>query len=211
MGSLFLTLSWSCIPSLLSLASACQKLVLTGQTPFQSRVCALPLARISGGTCTGPLPGAAALTFHNGHDFKPTCMSSGHKGQGRPNLQPCPTLLGMVSSPRAFPVTLGSPALVASWPHCRVGLGTQSWWRCCCYLCVTLGKITPSPQSSFPSPKNTRQHKFSASPGRGDSTSQPVVAETTERGDSEGAWHSTKVTQLPQSPELSLLPSHYTP
>lgn len=84
--------------------------------------------------------GAAALTFHNGHDFKPTCMSSGHKGQGWPSLQPCLTLLGTVSSPWAFPVTLGSPAVVASWPHCWVGPGTQSWWRCCRCLCVTLGR-----------------------------------------------------------------------
>lgn len=91
MGRLFLTLSWSCIPSLLSVASACQKLVPTGQTCFQSRVGALPLAPAGESAL-----GAAALTFHNSHDFKPTCMSSGHKGQGWPSLQPSLTLLGTV-------------------------------------------------------------------------------------------------------------------
>lgn len=101
------------------------------------------------------------MTFHNGLDFKPTCMSSGHKGQGWPSLQPCLTLLGTVSSPWAFPVTLGSPAVVASWPHRRVGPGTQSWWRCCRYLCVTLGRSLHPLSPLFPLRKT------------GDSTSSP--------------------------------------
>lgn len=85
-------------------------------------------AASAGGNLHRSSPGDSSFNFHNRRYFKPTCMSSGSKGEGPPSRHPCLTLLGTASSPRAFPMTLGLHALAASWPHRRVELGTQSWW-----------------------------------------------------------------------------------
>lgn len=131
---LFLSLSWSCFPFSLTWASPCQKMVLTGQTPLSeqgpcSAAHSPALAAASAGeNLHRSSPGGSSFNFHNRHYFKPGCMSSGSKGEGSPSLHPCLTLLGTLSSPRAFPMTLGLHALVALWPHRQVELGTQSWW-----------------------------------------------------------------------------------
>ena len=71
-------------------------------------------------------PRDSSFNFPKRHYCKPTCLSSGAKGEGPPSFHPCLTLLGTVSSPRASPVTLGLPALVALWPHCQVGQGHRA-------------------------------------------------------------------------------------
>lgn len=154
------------------------------------------------GICTSP--GGSSFPFHNRHSFKPTWVRSGPEGEGLPGLQPCLTLPGRVSSPRAFPMTLGLHALAASWPHRRVELGTQSRWRCCHYLCVTLGKITPYPHSSFPSLKN--RDSTSPLPGWGAGRAEPDPWQSRPRQEEAAAQHqghaasSEPRTESPASP-----------